>query len=430
MSRVRIVRAFVAARWLRRFRTRAALERFQRRHLRRHLRFVRRHSAWFRDAPADLGTLPLMDKATMMTHFDALNTVGVRKDEAAALAIEAERRRDVTATLGGVAVGLSSGTSGHRGLFLTSPAERDRWAGTVLALTLPPRRLFGHRIALFLRADNALYETVRSRAVDFRFYDVYGDLDAHARDLAAYAPTILVAPPSVLLALVETLSAGGAARRPERVYAVAEVLTDADAARIAHGFDQPVVHQLYQCTEGFLAHTCARGTLHLNEQFVLIEREHIVEREHLDDRRFVPVVTDFSRTSQPIVRYRLNDVLVLREASCPCGSVLTALERIDGREDDVLLLGGRRVFADLVTRAFITVDGFAQFRVTQTDAARLRVELDDLTAEPAVRASLGALWARIQVPPPELEFVSFVADRSRKLRRVERTWRGDGDEVV
>ena len=46
------------------------------------------------------------------------------------------------------------------------------------------------------------------------------------------------------------------------------------------------------------------GTLHLNEDIVYIEREY------LDDRRFVPVVTDLERKAQPIIRYRLNDILV------------------------------------------------------------------------------------------------------------------------
>lgn len=421
VSKIRIVRAFVIARYLRSFGSHADLERFQQRRLRRHLAFLRRRSPWFGAAANNaLEALPLMDKQTMMANFDQLNTVGVRLDDVTAMAVDAERSRQFTATLGGISVGLSSGTSGHRGVFIANAAERDEWAGTVLAHTLPHGRLFGHRIALFLRANNELYETVGSRAVDFRFYDIYGNLAAHARDLEHYAPTILVAPPSVLDALL----AEGVQVRPRRVYSVAEVLTDADAARFAEAFGQDVIHQLYQCTEGFLARTCERGVLHLNEEIALFEREPI------DERRFVPIVTDFTRRSQPIVRYRLNDILVLRAEPCPCGSVLTALERIEGREDDTLVIGGVRVFADMVTRALIMADGFEQYRVVQIGPDRLRVHLDNTEAADAVRASLGALWERIGVPSPELEFVPFITDTRRKLRRVERAWKGDADASV
>ena len=72
--------------------------------------------------------------------------------------------------------------------------------------------------------------------------------------------------------------------------------------------------------------------LHLNEDIVYIEREY------LDDRRFVPVVTDLERKAQPIIRYRLNDILVERKEPCGCGSPFLALEKIEGREDDVFFL--------------------------------------------------------------------------------------------
>ena len=63
-----------------------------------------------------------------------------------------------------------------------------------------------------------------------------------------------------------------------------------------------------------------------------------IEKEYIDPatRRFVPVITDFSRTSQPIIRYRLNDILTEAAAPCACGSLFTAIERIEGRCDDTL----------------------------------------------------------------------------------------------
>ena len=428
MGKARILAEFAAARWLR-LRDRAALERRQARLLRRHIAFLRRHSPRFAGVPADAGLadLPTMDKAVMMAGFDDLVTVAVTRAEAEALALGNERSRDFTPDLRGCSVGLSSGTSGHRGLFVVSPAERDAWAGTVLARTLPPRRLTGHRIALFLRADNTLYESVGSRAVTFAYFDLYAPAADNLARLAEFDPTILVAPPSMLL----PIAAADLGLNPARVYSVAEVLTDADAARIRAGLGIDVLHQLYQCTEGFLAHTCARGVLHLNEDDVLIEREY------LDERRFVPVVTDLRRRAQPIVRYRLSDVLVERAEPCPCGSALTALERIEGREDDTLLLPGldgtpTRVFADLVSRALIHADGVAEYRVRQVAANALEVELEpaDPWVRAGVRTELDLLWSRLRVRAPEVSFMPYRAAVGTKLRRVERAWTGDADEAL
>lgn len=412
MSKTRIVATFLATRW-RQFKSREALERHQRRELRRQLAFLRLHSPMFADAP-DLAGLPLLDKATMMARFDELNTLGLSRSDVERAALNAGA--DGTGWIGTTAIGLSSGTSGHRGVFLTSPAERDRWAGTILAWTLPRRRRWwGHRIALFLRANNDLYQTVRSRAIDFRFYDTHGDLAEHAKDLASYDPTILVAAPSVL----DEIAAAGISIHPERVYSVAEVLTDADADRLAQAFGQPFLHQLYQCTEGLLARTCELGTLHLNEELVIFEKEQIAER------RFIPIVTDLHRRSQPIIRYRLNDILVERDQACPCGSALTALERIEGREDDTLVIAGRPVFADALARAMVTADGFTQFQIRQVATDQLEVALDELSAAPAVSAALDKLWQRLQVAAPQLTFLPYQHQPTQKRRRIQRAQKGD-----
>lgn len=433
MSRLRILREFAAVRWGRPLRTRAAVERRQARLLRRHLRFLRDRSPHFRRLLEThaFAELPLMDKSVMMGRFDEINTVGVQRDEALALAIANERSREFDADLGENSVGLSSGTSGHRGLFIVSPRERDAWVGTVLARTLPRGRLTRHRIALFLRADNSLYESVGSKAVSFSYFDVYADMDENIRRLEAYRPTILVAPPSVLRLIARAADAGRFRTVPQKVYAVAEVLEIADEERIATSLRQPRIHQLYQCTEGFLAHTCEAGVIHLNEDSVLFEREQ------LDDQRFTPIVTDLRRRAQPIVRYRLGDVLRARTGPCRCGSALAAIERIEGREGDTLVfrgLDGRRVpvFADVMSRALLYAEGFDEYRVVQTNASLLEISLDVLDDRTmgSVTAEVDALAERLGCERPEIVFLPYMRDGSVKLRRVARTWRGDADEEL
>ncbi|MCM3780451.1 F390 synthetase-related protein [Microbacterium hydrocarbonoxydans] len=425
MSTLRILREFAAVRWLRPLRSRRAVDRRQRRLLKRHLRFLRRRSPYFRDLLADrtFDALPLMDKRVMMAHFDAMNTVGARRDEALELAIANERSREFDADLGANSVGLSSGTSGHRGLFLVSPAERDAWVGTVLARTLPRGNLLGHRIALFLRADNTLYESVRSRAVSFRYFDVYADMAGNVARLQQYRPTILVAPPSVLRVIAEAAQAGAFDVVPQKVYSVAEVLELADADRIRKALRQPVLHQLYQCTEGFLAHTCEHGVIHLNEDAVLFEREP------LDAERFVPIVTDLRRRAQPIVRYRLGDVLRAKAERCSCGSALAAIDRIEGREGDTLLFRGREggavpVFADVMARALLFAEGFDEYRVVQTAASRLEIALDVVNdrSRRSVVAEVDGLADRLDCERPEVVFVRYERDPAVKLRRVVRDW--------
>lgn len=436
MSKIRIVREFAVVRWLRPLRSVAAVRRRQQRLLRRQLAYLRRHSPYFRalipDGARSLSGMPEMDKALMMAHFDQMNTVGIGREEAMELALANEQSRDFDADLAGCSVGLSSGTSGHRGLFVVSRAEREAWAGTVLARALPRGSLFGHRIALFLRADNTLYESVDSRAVAFAYFDVYDDPEANIARLEEFSPTILVAPPSVLLTIARAAEQGRFSRVPQKVYSVAEVLEEHDARRITAALRQPFLHQIYQCTEGFLAYTCRHGVIHLNEDTVLFEGED------LGQGRFTPIITDLRRRAQPIVRYRLGDVLRLREEPCPCGSVLTAIERIEGRVGDTLCLPALRaeapavaIFADLISRAMLYATGFGEYRVTQTGEVTWEVALDELgdEATSSVTRELERLAARLGARAPQLQFHAYDHDAGTKLRRVRQEW-GDSHEAL
>ena len=64
-----------------------------------------------------MSALPIIDKEVMMEHFDTLNTVHISKEEAFHIAFEAEKRRNFSPTIRNITVGLSSGTSGNRGVF-------------------------------------------------------------------------------------------------------------------------------------------------------------------------------------------------------------------------------------------------------------------------------------------------------------------------
>lgn len=336
------------------FRNRKAFKRWQARKLKKHLEYVAGHSALYR-GKRKLSSYPVIDKAFMMAHFDQLNTVGIRRKEAEAFAIRGERSRNFSPKLKGVTVGLSSGTSGHRGIFLVSDAEKVRWAGYVLAKFLPGSILESMDIAFFMRADSNLYQAVNSKRIRFHFFDIYRDMEEHVRRLQALQPKILVGQPSLLLLLGAQVERGTLHISPQVVISIAEVLEREDEAYLKKVFEQKVIHQVYQCTEGCLAATCPLGTLHLNEDIVHIQREY------LKGRRFVPIVTDFERKAQPIIRYRLNDILVERKQPCGCKSPFLALEKIEGREDDMFSFLDRqgrekRIFPDFIRRCVLFAD--------------------------------------------------------------------------
>ena len=348
MSKLRILSTYLQFR-NRLFTSRKKLEAYQQKKLKKHLAFVTEKSAFYRKYKGhELKDFPMIDKGIMMENFDTINTVGIKKEEALEFAVNAERTREFGDKLKNITVGLSSGTSHSRGAFLVEKTETEKWAGFVLAKFLPHGILGKYKIAFFMRANSNLYQSVGSKNIRFEFYDIYADMDKNIEKLGKHGADILVAQPSALLMIAAALDEKKIDIHPETVISIAEVLEKEDEERIKKSFGTDVIHQVYQCTEGCLATTCKYGTLHLNEDIVFIEKEYI------DKNRFIPIITDFERTSQPIIRYRLNDVLVEKKEKCRCGSACTALEKIEGREDDVFIFHREekevKIFPDFIRR--------------------------------------------------------------------------------
>lgn len=397
---------------------------------------------------SDWRHLPTTDKQSMMANFTDLNTRGVPLDIAMETALRAERERDfrphVPCT--DLTVGLSSGTSGHRGLFLVSPGERAAWAGAMLARTLPGPLLRpgGWRVAFFHRSGSNLYESLASRALSFRFFDLMTPLDQAVAHLNEFSPHLLVAPPTMLSLLAREKREGRLNVSPQKIISVAEVLESQDAAVISDAFQVPCVHQIYQCTEGLLAVTCSQGTLHIQEDIVAVQTESLVEGidpAEPGERRVTPIVTDLWRRVQPIIRYRMGDVLTLapdNELVCPCGSRFRRVVRVEGRCDDMVLFPDtgnlahlRPFFPDTLRRAVLLADaGIIDYRIVQENPGTLRVHLA-LGLESAVETTVAKVRASVLQTllsygcrAEQLSVVIGLPDEplSRKRRRVRRAW--------
>lgn len=439
------VAAFARARWRWRRGTRAGLLAWQRRRLRAFVRtglaahpfYAALQRASVDASPgaspdALLHDLPVVDKAVMLARFAQMNRHGIDLAQAMDEARAAEQSRDFRPMLpGGVTVGLSSGTSGRPSVFLVDAGERARWAGAILGKLLRPGELarlanpFAPRlrIAFFLRANSNLYTAIDGARIRFRFFDLLRPLPLLLDELQAFAPDVLVAPASVLGAIARASAAGQPALRPAHVISVAETLEPDDRQAIEAAWGR-APDQVYQATEGLLGSSCAAGRIHLNEEFLHIEPQW------LDARRFVPVVTDFSRSSQAVVRYRLDDVLVAAEGDCPCGRPTRSLVAIEGRCDDVLwlpaLAGGSPlpVYPDLVRRAMALglagSPGFTDYRLLQ-HGEELTLRLQGHGATEPIAEALDTLWHQAGVRPPRLRRQPWADDAAGvKRRRIRR----------
>lgn len=410
------------------FLNRAQIARFQQQRWHRFARTILPKSTFYRSyLNVPLDQIPLMHKALFIEHFDEINTVGIRKEEAMKTALQAEETRDFASELNGITVGLSTGTSGKRGLFLASKIERAQWVAMVLHRVVKWSIFKRQKVAFFLRANSNLYSSVQSSVLAFHFFDIFRENEELVAELDLLKPDIVAAQPSVLRYLAEAQRVGSLSIAPLQIISFAEVLHDDDRRVIERVFGLKIT-EVYQCTEGFLGVSCAHGTMHLNEDVAIFEKKYVSKH------RFMPIVTDFTRTSQPIIRYEMTDILTERTTPCPCGSAMMGIECIEGRTDDVLLFeqDGKTIsiFSDpLVRKIARATDDFSHYSIRQVAENQLEVAIE---TEPKNKARVSQLIETAILEVVEGQGIKNtavvftedkVSDKGAKHRRVVRTFK-------
>ncbi len=398
--------------------SRARFEQLQTRALARWLRQSVPHVRAYSNAPDRLQDLPVMDKARLLADFASYNVPGVTAEQVRN-AMEHDFR------VGSLTVGASTGTSGNRGFFVISDAERFRWLGTILAKTIADLLWHRQRVAIILPQGTGLYDSANQfRQIQLRFFDLSVGPDTWRGALEAFDPSVIVAPPKVLRHMAEQ----GFRVQPARVFSAAETLDPVDRPVIETAYGAPL-EQIYMATEGLLGVTCRHGCLHLAEDSIHFEFEPA------EDGLVTPLISSFRRDTQILARYRMNDLLRLAPEPCPCGSPLQAVEEVVGRMDDCFhLLGqsGRQLITpDVLRNALLTADPrITDFRIVQTGAQDIVLTLlPDLPSEAADRAKhqLETLLTRRGLRAEvTLARKPLTLNVTRKLRRVERCFAPDG----
>ena len=408
--------------------SRAQLLRRQKRQLDKYLsRAVRQFGFYQTMTTPTLESFPIITKPTFNQHFANLNTAGITHAEAHDFAQRAEQTGRFRQKLRGLTVGLSTGTSGNRGVFLLNGDEIARWAAMILLRVLRLNPFRHERIAFVFRTNSNLYQAVNAGFVRMQFFPLDLDSPGALQKLTDFAPTILVAQPSALLRIAQRQEQNRLIIRTKRVISVAEVLDDRTRDYLTERFGT-VIHQVYQCMEGFLAATCPFGTLHVNEDLLHWEKRYL----DTEQKRYHPIITDFSRQTQALIHYELNDVLIEPNAPCPCGSPLLVIGNIEGRADDVLLFRNNAgdsvaVFPDCVRRAVCDADGsILDYAVWQNAPDSLYIYLEETHLEQpatvnAIQQNLTDLLAERDVSGVSLTFLAYrQREPETKLRRVKR----------
>ncbi|MBN1293005.1 MAG: phenylacetate--CoA ligase [Candidatus Latescibacteria bacterium] len=69
------------------------------------------------------------------------------------------------------------------------------------------------------------------------------------------------------------------------------------------------------------------------------------------------VFTSLTKEAIPVLRYRTRDITCFMSGECPCGRTLKRMERVSGRNDDMLIIRGVNVFPSQIESVLLEIEG-------------------------------------------------------------------------
>ncbi len=182
--------------------------------------------------------------------------------------------------------------------------------------------------------------------------------------------------------------------RPRCITYGAERMPDADRALIEQDFGVPIV-STYQAAEALrIGFQCEqRRAFHLSIDHAATRVVDEGGNTVAPGSRGEVVISNLVNRATVLLNYRLGDVVTVTAAACACGRTLPAIDTIDGRISDfVLLADGRKMHGLVVMTPLLRVNGVVQLQLTQEEVLRftLRVVCADAGHPDRTRQDLDA----------------------------------------
>lgn len=341
------------------------LAEWQRAQLRSLLTHAIEHSPWHRErlagigADAPLDALPTMSKRDVMASFDDIVTDrrltrDVVEDHLASLDAGDAYLFDEYHVM------ATGGSSGARTVVVW---DWDGWADCFLSL--------GRRNLLRSSGEEPVMASVvgdHASHMGAAFMSTFSNpmitmhrvsatlpLATIVDRLNEIQPTTLQGYPTMLHRVALEQRAGRLRISPTAVFSSSETLTAETRALLAEVFDVPVENGYGTSEAGGMATPCGQGTwMHTNEDLNIIEVE--------DDRI---LVTNLMNRVMPLIRYELDDRVVLGDVDCPCGTAHRTFLDVQGRTSEIFRLGDAEVHPVLFSTAIGADRNVADYQVRQ-----------------------------------------------------------------
>ena len=285
----------------------------------------------------DLQALPLLDKATIRAHVDAMKHPQAR----------------------GLARFNTGGSSGEPLVFfigkervshdVAAKWRATRWWGVDIGD--PETVVWGSPIEL---GSQDRVRAIRDRLMRTQLLPAFEmsehRLDGFIKSIRAQRPKMLFGYPSALSHIARHAEARGQRMDDLAIkvaFVTSERLYDEQRQAISRVFGCPVANGYGSRDAGFIAHECPHGGMHLTVEDVVVEIVNAQGDPVPAGETGEIVVTHLATREFPFIRYRTGDMAALGSQACACGRGLPTLCEIQGRSTDFVVAANGTVMHGL-----------------------------------------------------------------------------------
>lgn len=359
------------------------------------------HSPWHRDRlepGAQLSSLPTMGKQDLIDHFDEIVT-DPRLTQARVTEHLATLDAGDAYLFDEYHVVATGGSSGARTILVW---DWEGWADCFLSLSRRnlvrppvdsrPPVLAGVVGAHVSHMGAALMSTFSNPAIATHVVSATQPIDRIVDQLNTIQPTVLQGYPTMLRRVALEQRAGRLRIDPVQVLSTSETLTAETRDLLADVFEVEVANGYATSEAGGIASACGHGPwMHTNDDLSILE----VENDRV-------LVTNLMNRVMPLIRYELDDLVVVDDVHCECGTSHRTVLDVRGRTSEIFRLGTVDVHPVVFSNALGAVGEVGDYQVRQRGdvievdvVAHGRLEVDALVAR--VERALADAGARVKV---------------------------------
>ncbi len=312
-----------------------------------------------------LRKMPILTKSERKTEYDAI--------------VNKNRPTD--------GVGYTSGTSGAPTINYLDKESINRsfalWRRFHKAIGLETKRVRQVRLSGRLIVEPTtkkppfwVYNYFENQLLMSTYHLTEDNLPHYIKRLNTFKPELLDGYPSAIYIISKYINENNIPLKwiPKAIAVTAETLYDYQRIEMEKAFGCNVYNQ-YASSEGspFITE-CTEGNLHLNIDSGVFEFINTKGAIAKPGEVAQLVVTSFTNLKTPLIRYNIEDTVLLSEqnSTCTCGCVMPTIEKLTGREDDILWTEEKGYVGRMDT-AYKGLKGIVKSQIIQDDPKSITV---------------------------------------------------------